>query len=24
YRALDPTNTFNAGVGKMSKRRHYH
>ncbi len=23
YRALDPTNTFNAGVGQMSKHRHY-
>ena len=24
YRELDPTNTFNAGVGKMSKYRCYH
>jgi D-lactate dehydrogenase len=24
YRELDPTNTFNAGVGKMSKYRGYH
>ncbi len=24
YRELDPTNTFNAGVGKMSKHRCYH
>ena len=23
YRKLDPTNTFNAGVGKMSKNKHY-
>ncbi len=23
YRELDPTNTFNAGIGKMSKRRNY-
>ena len=24
YRGLDPTNTFNAGVGKMSKYKFYH
>lgn len=23
YRQLDPTNTFNAGVGQMSKKKHY-
>ena len=23
YRRLDPTNTFNSGVGKMSKNKHY-
>ncbi|MEO0416877.1 MAG: D-lactate dehydrogenase, partial [Verrucomicrobiota bacterium] len=23
YRKLDPTNTFNPGVGKMSKKRNY-
>ena len=23
YQALDPTNTFNAGVGRMSKKKHY-
>ena len=24
YRELDPTNAFNAGVGKMSKYKFYH
>ncbi|MES9968497.1 MAG: D-lactate dehydrogenase [Candidatus Thiodiazotropha sp.] len=24
YQSLDPTNSFNAGVGKMSKRKFYH
>ena len=24
YRELDPSNTFNAGVGKMSKYKFYH
>jgi len=24
YRSLDPTNAFNAGVGKMSKNKCYH
>ncbi|BFM15151.1 D-lactate dehydrogenase [Maricurvus nonylphenolicus] len=24
YQSLDPTNSFNAGVGKMSKCKHYH
>jgi D-lactate dehydrogenase len=24
YRELDPNNAFNAGVGKMSKYKHYH
>ena len=23
YQNLDPTNTFNSGVGKMSKNKHY-
>ncbi len=23
YKKIDPTNTFNAGVGKMSKKKHY-
>lgn len=24
YRALDPTNTFNPGIGRTSRRRHWH
>ena len=24
YRALDPTNSFNPGIGKLSKRKHWH
>lgn len=24
YKQLDPTNTFNPGIGKMSKHKHYH